>query len=87
MFGTRSHAKTMLYIGEEMSKRGHKVVYMATPRTLQFAKGFNIPTIPLKIPADIQSLKSFVSNKGCFISNDPILIFLLSLPYLKVNRR
>lgn len=52
----------MLYIGEEMSKRGHEVVYMDTTNTLQLAKGFNIPIIRLKTSPDIQSVKSFTSN-------------------------
>src|SRR5271155_2591773 len=62
-FGTRSHAKPMFYIGEEMSKRGHEVVYMATPTTMQLAKGFNITTIPLKTRPGIQSVQSFFSNR------------------------
>ena len=49
-FGTRSHAKTMLYIGEEMSRRGHEVVYMSIPHMLPLATGFNITSIPLKTP-------------------------------------
>ncbi|CAF1155033.1 unnamed protein product [Rotaria magnacalcarata] len=62
----------MLYIGEEMTKRGHEVVYMATQTAIQFAKGFNIPTVPLKIPPDVRSLKFFASNmvdKDVLISN------------------
>jgi hypothetical protein len=62
IFGTTSHAKSMLYIGEEMAKRGHEIVYMGTPTTVQFAKGSNIRAIPLKTPPDIQSFKPFTSN-------------------------
>jgi len=50
IFGTASHAKSMLYIGEEMVKRGHEVIYMPTTITREFAKGFNISTVPLKTP-------------------------------------
>ena len=62
IFGTRSHAKPMLYIGEEMIKRNHEVAYMGTATTIRFAMGFNISTILLKTPANTKPFKSFASD-------------------------
>jgi len=54
ILGTKSHAKTILYIGEEMLKRGHEVVYMSTLLSAKYAQDFNISTIVLKTPENIQ---------------------------------